>query len=124
VSARLVGYALGSALENHDEEGVSSDPHFGENNVFYLQAMATLPMVQNEVAVENLLLDTLRDRMLAAGFEYLSTLIEERIRETAPDWLRRAVTLDRIDNYLRSGVTFAYLQTALQPSPELEPASR
>jgi 4-aminobutyrate aminotransferase-like enzyme len=124
VSARLVGYALGSALENHDEEGVSSDPHFGENNVFYLQAMATLPMVQNDVAVENLLLDTLRDRMLAAGFEYLSTLIEERIRETAPDWLRRAVTLDRIDNYLRSGVTFAYLQTALQPSPELAPASR
>jgi 4-aminobutyrate aminotransferase-like enzyme len=122
VSARLVGYALGSALENHDEEGVSSDPHFGENNVFYLQAMATLPLVQNEVAVENLLLDTLRDRMVAAGFEYLSTLIEERIRETAPDWLRRAVTLDRIDNYLRSGVTFAYLQTALQPSPELEPA--
>ena len=123
VSARLVGYALGSALENHDEEGVSSDPHFGENNVFYLQAMATLPMVQNDVAVENLLLDTLRDRMLAAGFEYLSTLIEERVRETAPGWLRRAVTLDRIDNYLRSGVTFAYLQTSLQPSPELEPAA-
>ena len=122
VSARLVGYALGSALENHDEEGVSSDPHFGENNVFYLQAMATLPMVQNDVAVENLLLDTLRDRMLAAGFEYLSTLIEERIRETAPAWLRRAVTLDRIDNYLRSGVTFAYLQTSLQPSAELEHA--
>ncbi len=122
VSARLVGYALGSALENHDEEGVSSDPHFGENNVFYLQAMATLPMVQNDVAVENLLLDTLRDRMLAAGFEYLSTLIEERIRETAPAWLRRAVTLDRIDNYLRSGVTFAYLQTSLQPSPELSHA--
>ena len=123
VSARLVGYALGSALENHDEEGVSSDPHFGENNVFYLQAMATLSMVQNDVAVENLLLDTLRDRMLAAGFEYLSTLIEERVRETAPAWLRRAVTLDRIDNYLRSGVTFAYLQTSLQPSPELEPAA-
>jgi 4-aminobutyrate aminotransferase-like enzyme len=123
VSARLVGYALGSALENHDEEGVSSDPHFGENNVFYLQAMATLPMVQNDVAVENLLLDTLRERLLAAGFEYLSTLIEERIRETASDWLRRAVTLDRIDNYLRSGVTFAYLQTSLQPSAELEPAA-
>ena len=64
----------------------------------------------------------IRDRMLAAGFEYLSTLIEERIRETAPGWLRRAVTLDRIDNYLRSGVTFAYLQTSLQPSPELEHA--
>jgi len=34
VSGRLVGYALGSALENHDEEGVTSDPHFGENNTF------------------------------------------------------------------------------------------
>ena len=44
VSGRIVGYALGSALENHDEEGVSSDPHFGENNTFYLQAMATLPV--------------------------------------------------------------------------------
>src|SRR5262249_5644965 len=81
VSARLVGYALGSAIENHDEEGVSSDPHFGENTVFYLQAMATLPMVQNDVEVENLLLDKLRERLLAVGFEYLSTLIEERVRE-------------------------------------------
>src|SRR5262249_43799773 len=91
VSARLVGYALGSAIENHDEEGVSSDPHFGENTVFYLQAMATLPMVQNDVDVENRLLDTLRERLVAAGFEYLSTLIEERVRETAPTWLRKAV---------------------------------
>ena len=41
--ARLVGYGLGSALENHDEEGVASDPCFGENNTFYLHAMATLP---------------------------------------------------------------------------------
>src|SRR5438094_4767649 len=47
VSARLVGYALGSALENHDEEGVRSDPRFGENNTFYLHAMAVLPTVQN-----------------------------------------------------------------------------
>jgi L-lysine 6-transaminase len=122
VSARLVGYALGSALENHDEEGVNSDPHFGENTVFYLQAMATLPMVQNDVQIENLLLDTLRERLLAAGFEYLSTLIEERVRDTAPAWLRGAVTLERIDNYLRSGVPFAYLQTSLQPVAELEPA--
>ncbi|HEX7137412.1 MAG TPA: aminotransferase class III-fold pyridoxal phosphate-dependent enzyme, partial [Vicinamibacterales bacterium] len=32
VSGRLVGYVLGSALENHDEEGSASDPHAGENN--------------------------------------------------------------------------------------------
>src|SRR4029077_2247097 len=57
VSGRIVAYALGSALENHDEEGVSADPHHGENNVFYLQAMATLPSVQNHVEIENPLLE-------------------------------------------------------------------
>src|SRR5712692_3964396 len=53
VSGRFVGYALGSALENHDdEEGVGLDPRFGENNTFYLQAMAILPTVQNSVELE------------------------------------------------------------------------
>src|SRR6267143_3189939 len=65
VSARLVGYALGSALENHDEEGVGSDPRFGENNTFYLHAMAVLPTVQNYVEIENHLLESLRTRALA-----------------------------------------------------------
>src|SRR6185295_3601566 len=123
VSARVVGYALGSAIENHDEEGVGSDPHLGENSAFYLQAMATLPMVQNEVEIENLLLDTLRERLLAAGFEYLSTLIEERLRESGPPWLRGAAVIERIDNYLRSGVAYAYLQASLQPVPAAEPAT-
>jgi 4-aminobutyrate aminotransferase-like enzyme len=122
VSTRLIGYALGSALENHDEEGVSSDPLFGENRVFYLQAMATLPTVQNDVAIEHLLLNTLRQRLIAAGFEYLSTLIEERVRDTAPDWMRSGVMLKRIDNYLRSGIAFAYLQTPLLAMPEGESA--
>src|SRR5262249_14541430 len=104
VAARLVGYAPRSRLGDHYGGGGGSDPHFGENSVFYLQAMATMPMVQNEVELENLLLDTLRERLIAAGFEYLSTLIEERVRETAPAWLRNAAVLERIDNYLRSGV--------------------
>jgi len=115
VSGRLVGYALGSALENHDEEGVASDPRFGENNTFYLQAMATLPTVQNSGEIENYLLDSLRERAIAAGFEFLSTLIEDRLRDTGPEWLRRATLLERIDNYLRSGARFAYLQASLQP---------
>jgi L-lysine 6-transaminase len=113
VSGRLVGYALGSALENHDEEGVALDPRFGENNTFYLQAMATLPSVQNAVALENHLLDALRERAIAAGFEFVSTLIEQRFRETGPGWFRNAVVLEEIDNYLRSGTRFAYLQAAL-----------
>jgi len=53
VSGKLVGYALGSALENHDDEGISSDPHLGEGNTFYLQAMATSPSVQNSNEIEN-----------------------------------------------------------------------
>jgi 4-aminobutyrate aminotransferase-like enzyme len=113
VSSRFVGYALGSALEDHDEEGVDSDPHFGENNTFYLQAMATSPTVQNDVELENYLLDSLRTRATAAGFEFLSTLIEERLRATGPPWLRDAAVLGRIENYLHSGTSFAYLQVAL-----------
>jgi hypothetical protein len=84
VSGRFLGYALGSALENHDEEGVGSDPRFGENNTFYLQAIATLPTVQNDVELGNYLLESLRERAIAAGFESLSTLIEDRLRHTGP----------------------------------------
>src|SRR5207247_894810 len=122
VSARLVGYALGSALENHDEEGVASDPRFGENNTFYLHAMATLPTVQNSVELENHLLESLRARAIAAGFEFLSTLIEDRLRDTGPAWLHRAAILLRIDNYLGSGCRFSYLQAALQPAAVHEPS--
>jgi 4-aminobutyrate aminotransferase-like enzyme len=114
VSNRFVAYVLGSALENHDEEGVASDPKFGENNTLYLQAMATVPTVQNAAEVENHLLNALRDRAIAAGFEYLSTLIEDRILESGPEWLRGAAVLNRVENYLRSGVRFVYLQCALR----------
>ena len=123
VSGRFVAYALGSGLENHDEEGVGSDPRFGENNTFYLQAMATLPTVQNNVELENYLLDSLRGHAVAAGFEFLSTLIEDRVRETGPAWLRSADVRERIDNYLRSGASFSYLQAALQPVPEPGPTA-
>src|SRR6185436_7327233 len=96
VSSRLIGYVLGSALENHDEEGVALDPRFGENNTFYLHAMALLPSVQNSVELENHLLELLRERALASGFEFLSTLIEERLRETGPAWFRNATVLEEI----------------------------
>jgi 4-aminobutyrate aminotransferase-like enzyme len=114
VSGRLLGYALGSALENYDEEGVTSDPRFGESDTFYLQAMATLPTVQNTSELENQMLDALRDRAVAASYKFLSTLIEEHVLETGPAWLRSASVLERFGNYLRSGVTFVYLQAPLQ----------
>src|SRR4029453_242197 len=118
VSGRVVGYGLGSALENHDEEGVASDPHFGENNTFYLQALAVLPTVQNTTELENCALEAIRARAAAAEVEYLSTLIEERVRDAGPAWLRDAAVLQRVDNYLRSGVTFVYLQAALEVRAE------
>jgi len=116
VSARIVGFALGSALENHNEEGVSSDPHAGDSNTFFLQAMATLPTVQNATALENMLLDALRERATADGFEFLSSLIEQRLLSTGPPWFAGAAVLERIPNYLRSGITFVYLQVALPPA--------
>jgi len=45
----------------------------------------------------------------------LSALIEDRLRETGPDWLRRAAVLEQIDNYLGSGTKFVYLQVPLKP---------
>ncbi len=116
VSGRLVAYVLGSALENHDEEGIGLDPRLGENNTFYLQAMAILPTVQNQIDLQNHLLDALRARTVAAGFEFLSALIEERVSQTGPEWLQQAVVLERIDNYLRSGIPFAYFQASLTES--------
>ena len=113
VSGRIVGYALGSALENHDEEGVGADPHFGDNNTFFLQAMATPPAVRNASELENYLLESIRDRAIEAGFVFLSTMIEERVRDTGPAWLAGAAVLERVENYLRSGIVFAYLQAEL-----------
>ncbi len=122
VSGRIVAYALGSALEGHDEEGVSSDPRLGENNTFYLHAMATAPSVKNEIEIENHLLDLVHDRALTAGFLHLSTLIEERLHGTGPAWLRGAEVLQVVDNYLRSGLRFSYLSAPLTTTDAPDPA--
>jgi len=114
ISDRVVGYALGSPLENYDEEGVASDPHHGEGNTFYLHAMAILPSVQNQTEIENLLLENIRARVHAAGFEYLSTLIEERICAAGPVWLRDAPVLLGIDSYLQSGLRFVYVAAPVE----------
>ena len=114
VSGRLVGYALGSALEDHDEEGISSDPRAGENDTFYLQALTVPPSAQNAVELENHVLDAVRERATAAGFAYLSTLIESRAKDTGPGWLKDAAVIERVENYLGSGASFVYLQAPLK----------
>ena len=77
--------------------------------------MATLPSVQNQAAIENKLLELIRVRAIAAGYEYISTLIEERVHQTGPEWLREAQVIRLIDNYLRSSIPFVYLHVPLEP---------
>jgi hypothetical protein len=112
-SGRVIAYAVGSPLENHDEEGVHDDPHHGEQHTFYLLAMAVHPAVENATEIECHLLEVLRDRVIAGGFERFASLLEERILQSGPPWLRSAEVLRVVDNYLRSGTRFVYLHTAL-----------
>lgn len=121
VSDQIVGFALGSPLENYDEEGVSIDPHYGDGHTYYLHAMAILPSVQNRIEIEHLLLESIRGRVRAAGFDYLSTLIEERIQSSGPAWLRDGTVLLRIDSYLRSGIRFVYVVASMTDPSSAEP---
>jgi 4-aminobutyrate aminotransferase/(S)-3-amino-2-methylpropionate transaminase len=110
-AGRIVAYAVGSPLENHEEEGVQDDPHYGDHQTFYLLAMAVHPSVANLGEMENHLLDLLRVRLIAAGYQCFSTLIEERFRNPDASWLRKAEVLRVVENYLRSGLRFVYLHT-------------
>jgi hypothetical protein len=50
---------------------------------------------------------------VADGFAFLSTLIEDRVRLDGPPWLAGATVLERIENYLRTGIDFVYLQAPI-----------
>jgi hypothetical protein len=86
--------------------------------------MATSPAVQNDTELENYLLKLLHQRAIAQGFQFPSTFIEERVRNTGPPWLHRAAVLGCVDNYLRSGNRFDYLQVMLRPETERAPVDR
>ena len=102
---------------------MSADPRHGEGNTYYLQALATLPSIKNSAELENLLLETIRVRARAAKFEFVSALIEERIRDSGPPWLHAATVLQTVDNYLRSGIRFVYLQAVLSAETAPEPSA-
>jgi len=74
----------------------------------------TMTLEGGKPMIENRLLELVRVRALAAGFEYVSMLIEERIHQTGPEWLHEAQVIHVVDNYLRSGIRFVYLQLALE----------
>jgi hypothetical protein len=112
-SGQIIAYAVGSPLENYDEEGVHDDPRYGENQTFYLLAMAVHPLAENAEEIECRLLDLLRERAVREGYLCLSALVEERICNTGPAWLRSAPVLRVVDNYLRSGFRFAYVQAVI-----------
>jgi len=116
VSSRLVAYALGSPLENHDEMGVRDDPHFGAGNTLYLQAVAVSPAVKNRAEVEGVLLEGVKARTTAAGFARLSSLIEARVVATGPQWLRQAQVFATVPNYLESGIGFVYVGVPVRSS--------
>jgi 4-aminobutyrate aminotransferase/(S)-3-amino-2-methylpropionate transaminase len=113
VTGRLVAYALGSPLENHDETGVRDDPRYGEGVTFYLQAMAVSPQLRNQAPIEAMILDALRERVRGLGFTAISSLIEARLLETGPQWIRAATVLEAVDDYLQSGIRFVYLRAAV-----------
>jgi 4-aminobutyrate aminotransferase-like enzyme len=113
VSRKLVAYALGSALENHDELGVREDPRYGEGDTVYLQAMAASPLLRNGAEIEGLVLDAFQARARDLGFAGISSLIEDRVRESGPAWLRGAEVLESVEDYLHSGIRFVYLRAPL-----------
>ncbi|MBF0107234.1 MAG: aminotransferase class III-fold pyridoxal phosphate-dependent enzyme, partial [Deltaproteobacteria bacterium] len=114
VTGRVIAYALGSPLENYDEAGVRDDPHYGESNTFYLQAMAVHPSVQNPTELVATMFDQLKNHAEALGFEHFSTFIEADVVAKAPQWLSSERTYHETENYLNSGIRFVYVRAPLK----------
>jgi hypothetical protein len=112
-TGRTIAFVVGSPLENHDEEGVHDDPHFGEHRTFYLHAMAVHPSVENLGEIERHLLDRLYPLVINSGYQCFSALIEERVRDASPPWLQQAEILRTVDNYMGSGLRFIYLHARI-----------
>jgi hypothetical protein len=64
-----VAYALGSALEGHDEVGVSIDPHLGDRGHLYLQAMDDAALGEEPRSRSRTSCSTDPERALAAGLQ-------------------------------------------------------
>jgi len=51
--------------------------------------------------------------VIMQGYQRFSALVEERLQQNGPAWLRSAEILRIVNNYLRSGQRFVYLQAIL-----------
>ena len=71
------------------------------------------PSLKNQAEVETLVLDAFRARAEWMGFTAISTLIEARVLETGPAWLKAATVVETIEDYLRSGEKFVYVRAAV-----------
>ena len=79
--------------------------------------MAISPQLKNQAEVEGLILDAFRARAEWLGFVSLSSLIEARVVEAGPAWLKTATVVETIENYMQSGVQFVYLRSSLETPP-------
>lgn len=95
-----------------NEEGVMDDPGLGQENTFYLHAMAVLPTAQNRSELEEAIFAAIATEARESGFAYLSALIEKELFERISSWKSRAETLRDIPDYL--GSPFVYTRLALE----------
>jgi hypothetical protein len=79
--------------------------------------MALDPRLKNQAEVEGLVLDAFRARAEWLGYVGLSTLIERRLVESGPAWMKAATVVETVENYMQSGVTFVYLRSSLVTPP-------
>jgi hypothetical protein len=79
--------------------------------------MAVSPQLKNQAEVEGLVLDAFRARSEWLGYAVLSTLIEARVVETGPAWMRAASVVETVEDYMQSGIPFVYLRSSLVAPP-------
>jgi len=117
VSGRIVGYALASPLEKTTTRKASCPIPFRPITTPLFYSTGDAPHRAEHGGTRAVAAGGLAPASLAAGFEFLSTLIEARVLETGPKWLADATILERVENYLRSGIAFVYVQVALAGTP-------
>lgn len=115
-TGELIGYALGSPLEHHDEMGTRLDVNLLKHNTFFIQHSVVSPCVTNIFDVSRALFDRLFERVSAirsSRFEYMSALLDYEVVTQGSSWMSTAKVWFLIPNYCMSGQSFAYVSAPL-----------